>query len=103
AWDCLNENGVLIYSTCSYSTEENEDIIDYVLNQFACESLRLPLDASWNIIETRSEKANGYGYRFYPDRINGEGFFLAVVQKKSGVTGIRKVKEKWEIPNKQEE
>ncbi|MDP4213170.1 MAG: RNA methyltransferase [Bacteroidota bacterium] len=103
AWDCLKENGVLIYSTCSYSTEENEDILDCLLNQFACESLRLPLDASWNIIETRSEKANGYGYRFYPDKINGEGFFLAVVQKKSEVNGIQKVKEKREMPNKQEE
>ncbi len=102
-WDCLKENGVLIYSTCSYSSEENEDIVDTLLTNFKCESLRIPFDPSWNIVETRSEKAKGYGYRFYPDKLKGEGFFLAVVQKKSETTLFPKTKEKGDLLNKQEE
>ena len=83
AWVSLKENGILIYSTCSYSPEENEDILDVLLNNYECSSIPIPLDPSWNIIETRSASAKGYGYRFYPDKLKGEGLYLAVVQKKS--------------------
>jgi 16S rRNA C967 or C1407 C5-methylase (RsmB/RsmF family)/NOL1/NOP2/fmu family ribosome biogenesis protein len=103
AWDCLKENGILIYSTCSYSSEENEDIMDTLLKKLECTSLRLPLEASWNITETRSEKAGGYGYRFYPDKLNGEGFFLSVVQKKTGTPRFPKAVEKREGLSKREE
>jgi 16S rRNA C967 or C1407 C5-methylase (RsmB/RsmF family)/NOL1/NOP2/fmu family ribosome biogenesis protein len=82
AWDCLKENGVLLYSTCSYSKEENEDVLDDLLQHHSGESLRIPLDPLWNVIETLSEKEKNYGYRFYPDKLNGEGFFLAAVRKK---------------------
>jgi NOL1/NOP2/fmu family ribosome biogenesis protein len=82
AWNCLKEDGFLIYSTCSYSKEENEDILDLICRDFSCESISLSPDPAWNIVETLSDKAGAYGYRFYPDRLSGEGFFLAVVQKK---------------------
>jgi 16S rRNA C967 or C1407 C5-methylase (RsmB/RsmF family)/NOL1/NOP2/fmu family ribosome biogenesis protein len=85
AWDCLKENGMLIYSTCSYSQEENEDILDTILHQYPCESISLSPDPDWNIVETISE-AGAYGYRFYPDKVPGEGFFLAVIQKKQETT-----------------
>ncbi len=52
AWDCLKEDGFLIYSTCSYSKEENEDILDIIFRRESIVS-RLPLspDPEWNIIE----------------------------------------------------
>jgi 16S rRNA C967 or C1407 C5-methylase (RsmB/RsmF family)/NOL1/NOP2/fmu family ribosome biogenesis protein len=80
----LKQNGVLIYSTCSYSKEEDEDILDWMMAEFALNSIRLKRDENWNIVETISEKTNGYGYRFYPDKLKGEGFFIAAVQKKDG-------------------
>ena len=80
----LKQNGVLIYSTCSYSKKEDEEILDWIMEGFKVESLRLKLDDNWNIIETISDKYNGYGYRFYPDKIKGEGFFVSVLQKKDG-------------------
>jgi NOL1/NOP2/fmu family ribosome biogenesis protein len=80
----LKQNGVLIYSTCSYSKEEDEDILDWVISEFALNSIRLQPDSDWNIVETISEKTNGYGYRFYPDKLKGEGFFIAALQKKEG-------------------
>lgn len=82
AWDCLKENGFLIYSTCSYSKEENEDILDIIFKQHDCETIPLSPNPDWKIIETRSDRAGAYGYRFYPDKTQGEGFYISVMQKK---------------------
>lgn len=81
-WDCLKEDGFLIYSTCSYSKEENEDVLDFLFNQYPCKTIDLSPDPLWNIIETRSDLTGAVGYRFYPDKLSGEGFFLSVIQKK---------------------
>jgi 16S rRNA C967 or C1407 C5-methylase (RsmB/RsmF family)/NOL1/NOP2/fmu family ribosome biogenesis protein len=80
----LKQNGILIYSTCSYSKEEDEDILDWMAEKFVLTSVQLQLDEQWDIIETISEKSNRYGYRFYPDKLKGEGFFIAAFQKNDG-------------------
>ncbi|MFM2327492.1 MAG: hypothetical protein RIR31_1694, partial [Bacteroidota bacterium] len=77
----LKQNGVLIYSTCSYSTEEDEIICDWIVKEFKVESLKLKVEESWGIIETISENEGAYGYRFYPDKVKGEGFFIAAFRK----------------------
>jgi 16S rRNA C967 or C1407 C5-methylase (RsmB/RsmF family)/NOL1/NOP2/fmu family ribosome biogenesis protein len=77
----LKENGILIYSTCSYSKEEDEEIGDWLTDELQVESLALKVEASWGIVETQSPKNNAYGYRFYPDKVKGEGFFIAVFKK----------------------
>ncbi|MBX2922981.1 MAG: hypothetical protein KF746_12355 [Chitinophagaceae bacterium] len=79
-WPCLKENGLLIYSTCSYSKEENEDILDWMNGKFQVESKRIMKEEQWGIIETRSVSGCP-GYRFYPDRVEGEGLFMACVEK----------------------
>ncbi len=89
AWESLKENGFLIYCTCSYSKEENEDIIDSILGQFNCISIPLLPSKDWNIVETNSDQHRGFGYRFYPDKISGEGFFISVIQKKQTTPTIR--------------
>ena len=33
-YTALKQDGILIYSTCSYSKEENEDILDWLKNNF---------------------------------------------------------------------
>lgn len=76
----LKEYGILIYSTCSYSTEEDEEITDYLISQHQMEAVKVPVPAEWNIVETKTTK-DGIGYRFYPDRIQGEGFYLSVLRK----------------------
>jgi 16S rRNA C967 or C1407 C5-methylase (RsmB/RsmF family)/NOL1/NOP2/fmu family ribosome biogenesis protein len=81
-WDSLKEDGFLVYSTCSYSKEENEDILDFLFDQYSCKTIDLSPDPKWNIVETRSDQAGALGYRFYPDKLSGEGFFLSVIQKK---------------------
>jgi NOL1/NOP2/fmu family ribosome biogenesis protein len=46
-------------------------------------------DPEWGIIETKSAQAGAYGYRFYPDKVSGEGFYISVLQKKQSVTTVR--------------
>lgn len=96
AMPSLQAGGILIYSTCSYSIEENEQIVDWLIEQYALETCRLQLAAEWNIVETRSNQKAGYGYRFYPDQAAGEGFFLAAFRLSEPVsssgTGKRTIK-----------
>ncbi len=77
-WPALKKEGVLIYSTCSYSKEEDEDIVNWFVQQKSASQKRLTFDSSWGIVES------GGGYRFWPDQVKGEGFFLACFQKKEG-------------------
>lgn len=76
----LKENGILVYSTCSYSREEDEDITDWLVEEMEMKSVELGLEDGWNIVTTHS-KNHCKGYRFYPDKVKGEGFFLACFQK----------------------
>lgn len=84
AWDCLKQDGFLIYSTCSYSKEEDEAILDWLCGEFAVDSIQLTVNSEWGIVETISEKHGAYGYRFYPDKLKGEGLFMACLRKKDG-------------------
>ena len=82
-WPALSDNGLMIYSTCSYSREEDESILDWMMDEFDAESCRLTLDPSWGIIETQGSRG-GYGYRFFPDKLAGEGLFITVLRKRDG-------------------
>ena len=87
-WPALRQDGILIYSTCSYSREEDEDILDWMTSELSAEGCRLSTPAEWNIVETSGTAlASGsgcFGYRCWPDRLSGEGFFIAAVRKKDG-------------------
>jgi 16S rRNA C967 or C1407 C5-methylase (RsmB/RsmF family)/NOL1/NOP2/fmu family ribosome biogenesis protein len=84
-WPALKPGGVLIYSTCSYSKKEDEEILDWIANEFAPDSyrddsLQLAVDKEWNILEIKSQTGS-YGYRFWPDKVKGEGFFIGCFRK----------------------
>jgi NOL1/NOP2/sun family putative RNA methylase len=103
---CLKQNGVLIYSTCSYSKEEDEEILDWILETFQLESLQIPTPAEWNIIESSSPTHGAKGYRFFPDKVKGEGFFIAAfkqvnevheARQKEATMAVASVKEKEQL------
>lgn len=79
AYKALKEDGLLIYSTCTYNRMENEDILDYIVEELGGESIALsctPEDAVKSCI------TKYHAYRFMPHVSKGEGLFFAVVRKK---------------------
>jgi len=104
-YPALKEDGYLIYSTCSYSHQENEDILDWLCSEFELESLQIPVNENWGIIETRSDKQQAWGYRFYPGKVKGEGLFAACLRKigsQENMGGFKN-KEQQKIPAKEME
>ncbi len=98
----LKKDGVLIYSTCSYSKEEDENILDWLMDEFQVSSFKLQVSKEWNIVETISDKHKAFGYRFYPDKIKGEGFFIAAFKKNIDEGYIYLNEQNLSIPSKQE-
>ena len=83
-WPALKPGGMLIYSTCTYNPGENEENLKW-LSEFAeVENISLPVKDEWGV--TQTEAAGLSGYRFYPHKTKGEGFFMAVVRKLDGET-----------------
>lgn len=82
-WACLNENGYLIYSTCTFNPIENEEIIQWLIDTYAAELVPLEL-------EHFEKDRVGYGFYALPNRLNTEGFYCCVVQKKTAGTRINK-------------
>ena len=85
-WPALKPGGICIYSTCSYSLAEDEAIADWLMDTYEAESIRLSLRSNWGVVETVSAKHTCYGYRFYPDKVKGEGFFISVFKKMGSST-----------------
>lgn len=93
-YPALKEDGHLIYSTCSYSQQENEDILDWLCREFDMESIRIPIHTDWGIVETASPYQKAWGYRFYPGKVKGEGLFAACLKKKEHTEEVSSFKAK---------
>lgn len=74
-WDALKPGGVLIYSTCTFNKEENEDNVAWIVEELGAEVLPIVYDPSWGIVEGK------VGYHFYPHRVKGEGLYMCVLRK----------------------
>ncbi len=83
AWPALKNGGLLVYSTCSYSKEEDEAIADWVMNSLSADTQQLKVEQEWNVVEVQGD-SGAYGYRFWPDKLAGEGFFIACFRKTDG-------------------
>ena len=79
-WSALKPGGLLIYSTCTFNTEENEENVAWIANELGAEVLSVPIEESWCITGNLAGKDFPV-YRFLPHRTKGEGLFLAVLRK----------------------
>lgn len=70
----LRPGGCLIYSTCTFNSTENEDIIDWLTENYPLEIVELDIDPAWGIVATPQ------GYHFYPSHLKGEGLFISVLR-----------------------
>lgn len=82
ALKALNKDGILVYSTCTHSPEEDEEVIDFALKNFPVklEEIKLPLKTrpgvtSWGdkVFDPQVVKC----HRIYPQDNDSEGFFVA--------------------------
>lgn len=78
-WDALRPGGLLIYSTCTYNREENEDMIHFLCKHFGATPLSADPPAAWHIRPSLDEDLPAY--RFMPHYTPGEGLFMAIVRK----------------------
>ena len=85
-WDTLKTDGVLVYSTCTFNREENEENVKWICDELGAELLPLDLNGNGQITLT------DYGYRFFPHKTKGEGFFLTVLKKNSMIQSTQKNK-----------
>ena len=65
----LKPGGVIVYSTCTFSKEENEDVIEYFLERhpdFTLEEME----------------------RFWPNKVDGEGHFVAKLVRRGSINEL---------------
>ena len=82
AWACLNDGGLLIYSTCTFNTKENEENIRWILHEFDAEVLPVAVRPEWHITGSLLPDFDKPVYRFIPGISRGEGLFVCVLRKK---------------------
>lgn len=98
-WNSLKPNGILIYSTCTYNVEENEDNVLWIKDKLGADILPLELEKEWGV--SPSVKGDIPVYRFFPHKTKGEGFFLAVLRKHDdNINPSKRKKEKNKVKNK---
>ena len=78
-WPALKENGLLIYSTCTFNPAENEENIKWLTDLTGSSTQKLDISKFKGISEISYMGITGYG--FYPGKIKGEGLFISVVRK----------------------
>ncbi len=87
AADMLAPGGELLYSTCTFSPEENEEVIQYLLHSredFSLEKMREYKGFSMgrpDWIEGGSKELEKC-VRIWPHKMGGEGHFIALLKKK---------------------
>ena len=87
AYSTVKDGGTLLYSTCTYSIEENESVVDEFLKRhtdfsIADASVRVKNATSDGIVFDGCERSElKKCRRFYPHVSRGEGQFLAVLKR----------------------
>ncbi|MDD3361005.1 MAG: RsmF rRNA methyltransferase first C-terminal domain-containing protein [Hespellia sp.] len=87
----LKPGGMLLYSTCTFDPLENEKTIEYLIEQFPefhiCEIQ--PYEGFAKGIPEQTDSTNpelAKTVRIWPQRMEGEGHFVALLQKGEGIS-----------------
>lgn len=79
-WPALKPGGLLVYSTCTYNKEEDEENVAWIAGELGAEILEVPVSREWGITGNLAGQDFPV-YRFLPHKTRGEGFFLAALRK----------------------
>jgi NOL1/NOP2/fmu family ribosome biogenesis protein/23S rRNA U2552 (ribose-2'-O)-methylase RlmE/FtsJ len=86
AYNALAPGGTLIYSTCTFEAQENEENIKWLYSQFEGNIAPAPISVKpeWNLYPAEILKKEGavqMGYYCFPHRVKGEGLFVTAIRK----------------------
>ena len=87
AIDILKIGGEIVYSTCTHSPEENEEVLSEILKQYPnleIEKITLPINTCPGITKWQDKEyieEVKFSCRIYPHEYDTEGFFIAKLRK----------------------
>ncbi len=96
-YESLNRGGLLVYSTCTFNKQENEDIVAYIMDTFDVESLAID-DLPQGVV--LSPYSPYPCYRMMPHKLEGEGLFMAVFRKKGSDSKVASSRQKLQSKKK---
>ena len=96
-WPCLRPGGLLVYSTCTLNTHENEENVAWICRELGADVMAVETDSVWGITGSLLPGFDAPVYRFIPGVSCGEGLFMAVLRRNdgkpvSGMTSSRQVR-----------
>ena len=88
-YDLLEDEGELVYSTCTYNPDENEAVVQFLLENR--DAFLLPIETGFHH-EPGITRWKGKSYekqlvltaRFYPHQVDSVGFFMARIGRRKG-------------------
>lgn len=83
-WPCLRPGGLLIYSTCTFNIHENEENVQWILDNLDATILPVENEEEWGITGSLLKGFHLPVYRFIPGKTMGEGLFMAAIRKGQG-------------------
>lgn len=95
AWECLNPDGIMIYSTCTFNIKENEENVRWIMETYDAEALTIPTEPSWNITGSLLPDFDAPVYRFIPGITRSEGLFLCAMKKRGEWREARGKRNDW--------
>ena len=99
----VKSGGYLLYSTCTYSKEENEGVVSDFLKKHSDFSL-CPVDEKLKAATADGLEGMSEARRFYPHLTKGEGQFIALMKKDENPANLPTIlyKESVKLPSKDE-
>lgn len=84
-WETVRPGGFLIYSTCTFNTTENEEIVLWLIDTYGAVPVDLSITAEGIdgpvALPSAPRAASLPAMRFIPGRAKGEGLFVCVLRK----------------------
>ena len=75
AYSLLKKDGIMVYSTCTFEKEENEDIVQYLLDNSNASLINIKeIEGAIRGIDMKE------AIRLYPSHFKGEGQFIALIK-----------------------
>lgn len=74
-WDSIKPGGYMIYSTCTFNRQENEDMVRWIIDNYDASVVPLDFPEEWHTVERDG------CLHFLPGRVRGEGLTVAALRK----------------------